>query len=1090
MDHSLPTRAGAALLGAFASLRDAPFVGLAIVFSIFATPPTARGDEPLSFERDVRPILKTYCLDCHGAGEKLLGGLDLRLRRFALKGGESGPAIVASDGAASLMVERMRAGEMPAAEKKVPPEQIDKIESWITAGALALRNEPESLPPGIDITPEERAFWSFQPIRRPGPPPLANTVSNTGQLAQAPEADLVRSPIDAFMLARLREKGLRFAPDAERLTLVRRVAFDLTGLPPEPADLDTFVRDESPDAYEKMVDRFLESPHYGERWGRHWLDVAGYADSEGNGNDDTPRPYAYKYRDYVIRSLNADKPLDHFLIEQLAGDELVPPPWKNLAPEQIEKLTATGFLRMGIDGTATGGEIDAAANQAVADALKIVSSSLLGLTVGCAQCHDHKYDPIPQADYFRLRAVFEPALDPAHWRRPGQRLVSLYTDEEREKAAAVDAEARKMQSEFDAKQSQFIAAALEKELEKHPEERRGALREAHNTPTDKRSDEQKTLLANNPSVNISPGVLYQYNAAAADELKKDREKINAKRAEKPVEDFLSVTSEVAGTLPVTHLFHRGDYRQPKQPVSPGDLTIAAPDGERFEIADKAPDLPTSGRRLAWARQLVSGRHPLVGRVLANRIWMHHFGRGIVETPGDFGVLGTRPTHPELLDWLADELVRQGWSLKRMHRLIMGSTVYRQASSVLSPASGPVAAPLNSGEFSCASEARRVDSENSLYWHFPLRRLEAEVLRDAMLAAAGRLDRTQFGPALPVEDNFAGQVVVKDDNPRRSIYLQVRRTKPVSFLATFDAPVMTVNCERRISSAGAPQSLMLMNNEFVLKTAEQFAQRLRSQTPADFAREITEPLGVKYPRQSSHWQFGYGAYDEASRRVAQFAMLPHFTGSAWQGGPALPDPTIGWTMLSAAGGHPGNDQKHTAIRRWTAPRAGIVSITGKLKHASENGDGVRGRVVSSRQGLAGEWSAKTSEAATDIGRIEVEAGDTIDFVTDCLGEVTSDSFEWGVQLKLADAAGAPLGAWDSAADFHGPAGAPLPQQIAFAWQIAYQRPISADELETATEFVARQIEHLQAGGEKSDHELAAMTSLCQQLFSSNEFLHVD
>jgi hypothetical protein len=1051
-----------------------------------------------TFERDVRPILKTYCLDCHGGGEKLAGNLDLRLKRFAVKGGDTGPAIVPGNATASLLIERMKSGEMPPSEKKVPADKIPVIEQWIAAGALVGRDEPEQLPPGIDITPEERGFWSFQPIKRPETPQLANTVPDPSQLAQQPQADVVRTPIDAFVLARLRAKSLRYAPEADRLTLIRRVAFDLTGLPPTPAEIDQFLKDPSADAYEKMLEQYLQSPQYGERWGRHWLDVAGYADSEGNGSDDTPRPYAYKYRDYVIRSFNADKPFDQFVIEQMAGDELVPQPWANLPAEQIEKLAATGFLRMGVDGTATGSPDEPlAANTMVGDTLKIVSSSLLGLTVGCAQCHDHKYDPIPQSDYFRLRSVFEPALDPSHWRRPVQRLVSLYTDADRAKATAVDAEAQVLQTDYNAKQAKFIAAAFEKELEKRPEDQREGFRDAYNTPADKRSDVQKKLLADNPSINISPGVLYQYNQPAADELKKDQEKIAAKRAEKPVEDFVSVTNEIAGVLPVTHLFYRGDHRQPKQAIGPGDLTIAAPEGQRVDIADKDPAVPTSGRRLALAKHLMSGKHPLVGRVLANRLWLHHFGRGFVETPGDFGMLGTRPTHPELLDWLADEFARQGWSVKKMHRLIMTSAVYRQSSAVGPVSNLPVTAGAGQTERiqggqagSLSYEARRIDTENALYWHFPLKRLEAEALRDRMLAASGRLDRTQFGPALPVEENFVGQVVVKEDQPRRSVYLQVRRTKPVSFLTTFDAPVMTVNCERRVSSTGAVQSLMLMNSESVLKEAEVFAQRVRSQTPADYAAGLAGPIAAKFPRHNAAWQFGYGAFDDAAKRVMVFAALPHFTGSAWQGGPALPDPAVGWAILHAAGGHAGNDAQHAAIRRWIAPRSGILSIAGKLKHPSENGDGVRGRIVSSRQGLLGEWPVKTREVETNLPGLEVAAGDTIDFVTDCIGEVTSDSFEWNARLQLADAAGASPVSWDTAADFHGPLTTNLAQQIAYAWLVAYERPASAEELDLACQFVAKQLEYLRTTGDKSDHEVVVLTSLCQQLFSSNEFLHVD
>jgi hypothetical protein len=971
----------------------------------------------------------------------------------------------------------MKSGEMPPSEKKVPPEQIALIERWIVSGAATLRDEPEQLPPGIDITPEERAFWAFQPIRRVEPPQLSGVVSHESMLASQSGADLVRSPIDAFLLARLREKNLRFAPDADRLTFIRRASFDLTGLPPSVQEIAEFLADTSDQAYEKLLDKLLASPHYGERWGRHWLDVAGYADSEGNGAEDTPRPYAYKYRDYVIRAFNADKPFDQFITEQLAGDELVPQPWKHLPPEQLEKLIATGFLRTAADPTATGGDAAEGANQVMADTLKIVGSSLLGLTVGCAQCHDHRYDPIPQSDYFRLRAVFEPAIDPAHWRRPGQRLVSLYTDDDRAKAAAVDVEANKMQQDYNAKQARLIAEALEKELEKFPEDQRGKLRDAYNAPADKRTEEQKQLLALNPKVNISPGVLYQYNEAAANELKADQAKIAAKRAEKPVEDFVSVLNEVPGTLPATHVFYRGDYRQPKQEVKPGDLTIAAPEGQRLEIVDKDPQTPTSGRRLALARHLMSGKHPLTGRVLANRIWLHHFGRSFVDTAGDFGMLGVRPTHPELLDWLADEFARQGWSLKRMHKLIMLSTVYRQSS---------IPRPVAAG----GADPRAIDGDNSLYWHYPVRRLEAEILRDRMLAASGKLDRTQFGPAVPVAEDFVGQVVVKDDLPRRSAYLEVRRTKPLSFLTTFDAPVMMLNCERRVPSTGAPQSLMLMNSDFVLKYAGIFAQRLRSETPADFGLPAAQPLLAKYPRHNEVWQFGYGEFGAAEARVIRFAPLPHFTGSAWQGGAALPDTQVGWAILHASGGHAGNDQQHAVIRRWTAPRGGFVSISGKLHHPSENGDGVRGRIVSSRAGLLGEWAVKTREAASDVPRVEVQPGDTIDFVLDCFGDVNSDSFAWSAELKLADAQGQALDRWNTATDFHGALGVPLAQQIAYAWQIAYQRQASPEELESACAFVAEQVAALRASGDKSDHELSAITSLCQQLLSANEFLYVD
>ena len=716
---------------------------------------------------------------------------------------------------------------MPPTKKKVPPQQIAVIEAWIAGHAPTLRDEPESLPPGIDITPEERAFWAFQPIRRPEVPPLENAarhVAPTASPSADDQPDLVRTPIDSFILARLRAEGLRMAPEADRLTLLRRASFDLLGLPPTPQEIETFLQDTAPDAYEAMLERLLASPHYGERWARHWLDVAGYADSEGNGSEDTPRPYAYKYRDYVIRALNADRPLDRFIIEQLAGDELVPRPWRNLTSEQIDVLAATGFLRMAPDGTAGGRADEAAAQQVVADAIKIVSTALLGLSVGCAQCHDHRYDPIPQVDYYRLRAVFEPAFDPDNWRFPSQRLLSLYTDADRERAAAVAQAVAAMQAEYDAKQQRFVAEALEKELEKYPEPQRSELRQACHTPAEQRSEQQRALLASHPNLNITPGVLYQYNQAAADELKAEMARIAAKAAERPIEDFVSILCEEPGRLPATHVFYRGDHRMRRQPVAPGDLTICSPEGERFEIPSAPSGSDSSGRRLALARHWTSGRHPLVGRVLANRIWMHHFGRGLVESAGDFGTLGSRPTHPELLDWLADELVRQGWSLKQMHRLIMTSAVYRQSS-----------VPREVSH----------DSQNRLLGRFPLRRLEAEVLRDRILEAAGRLDRTMFGPPVPTEVDSVGQVVVKEDVPRRSIYLEVRRTRPVSLLAAFDQPGDGLNCQCRVPSTTASQALMLMNSPFVLKHAGLFAERLRGQP--DLAEKIRLAWQIAYQR---------------------------------------------------------------------------------------------------------------------------------------------------------------------------------------------------------------------------------------------------
>jgi hypothetical protein len=730
-------------------------------------------------------------------------------------------------------------GEMPKRGKKLTHEQVAMIKRWIAAGAKTARPEPAEIGKGGGITEEERAFWSFQPIRRPAAPTTK-------------PKDRVRTPVDAFLASALAKKNLGFSPDADKITLLRRACFDLTGLPPTPAEVESFVADTAPDAYEKLIDRLLDSPHYGERWGRHWLDVAGYADSDGYSDADPPRAYAYKYRDYVIRSFNADKSFDRFITEQLAGDELARAtqgcPQAALADPQLrELLIATGFLRMGVDGTATPAVADPGAvrNQVVADTIKIVSTSLLGLSVGCAQCHDHRYDPIPQIDYYRLRAVIEPAYDPKNWRIPDQRLLSLYTEADRKKAADVEAEAKKLADEKGAKQKQYIDEALTKHLEKFEAPLREQLRAAYDTPADKRSAEQKKLLADNPSVNINAGVLYQYNQKAADDLKAMDAKIAEVRGRKPPEDFISVLTEPVDTLPVTYLFHRGDPKQPKEPILPGGLSVLTPPGQSVDLPAKNPDLATSGRRLAFARWLTSGTNPLVARVLVNRVWQHHFGRGLVGTPADFGVMGERPSHPELLDWLASDFVAHGWQLKRLHKLIMTSTACRQSSN-----RNP--------------RGEQRDPENRLYWRKPIQRLDAEVIRDAMLAASGALNEAMFGPPVPVRPDVHGQIIVgidktegdnkmpvevalKGEEFRRGVYIQARRSRPLAMLHAFDAPVMEVNCERRQSSTVATQSLMLMNSQFILDQAARFAQRLQKEAGEDRERQVARAWQLAFNR---------------------------------------------------------------------------------------------------------------------------------------------------------------------------------------------------------------------------------------------------
>ncbi len=776
--------------------------------------PSAPPEASLSFERDIRPILKAQCFPCHGEGEKLKGGVDLRLRRLMLIPGESGAVLVPGHPDASALVRLTASGEMPKSEKKLTPAQVARLRQWVEQGAPTARPEPETVP-RFFISEEERAFWSFQPIRRPAPPEAGRDAHNG-------------NPVDAFLLAGLRSRQLGFAPEAGRPALARRVFVDLTGLPPSPEETAGFVGDEEPDAYERLVDRLLQSPRFGERWARHWLDVAGYADSNGGPESDSDRPWAWRYRDYVIRSFNADKPFDRFITEQLAGDELVAPPYEALRGDDLDRLVATGFLRMSPDPTGDGpADPVLARNQVIADTLQIVSTSLLGLTIQCAQCHDHRYDPIPQTDYFRMRAVFEPAFDVGHWKDPGSRSISLLESEVRKRADAIEAEAVPIDKEAQKLHDDFIEAFVQKQLLLVPESRRVEVLAARRTPADKRSPQQLAILREFPTFqdSILLGEVDRDGAKKVDEVRQRASKL---RATKPEDSRLHVLIEEPGRNCDTFRFHRGDPQQPKERIAPGGLTVLETRGCQ-DIAPTNATLRTTGRRLEFARLLTDGRHPLVARVLVNRFWHHLFGAGIVRTLADFGALGERPSHPDLLDWLASDFTEGGWRLKPFLRTLVTSRAYRQDS-------------VNAA-------AREADPENRLLGRQNLRRLDAESVRDAMIAVTGRTDSGMFGKAVPIAYSAQGQVVVgvqnRDGNGdpttsasagaeeyRRSVYLTAKRSAPVGVLETFDAPLANPNCEARASSTVPLQALLLLNDPFVLARSSELADRVRRREPRD------------------------------------------------------------------------------------------------------------------------------------------------------------------------------------------------------------------------------------------------------------------
>jgi mono/diheme cytochrome c family protein len=700
-------------------------------------------------ERDALSIFQMRCVVCHGK-RRQEGGLDLRTHEARLRGGKSGPALVPGNPDESLLIRRIVAGDMPPAKLQFefsvrPPStaEVETLRRWIAAGA------PQGGDPASDtdtaVTERDRDFWAFQPPQpRPVPP-----VKNRTQ---------VLTPVDAFLLEKLEANGLGFSPSAPATVLARRAYLAVTGMPPSPEELDAFLSDRRPEAWNRLVEKLLESPRYGERWARFWLDAVGYSDSEGKVDADELRPQAWRYRDYVIRSLNADKPYDQFLREQIAGDEMVS--WhgrKEVSAAELEKLVATGFWRMAPDGTYSPPQSFLPERMnVIADQLEVFGSAILGLTVGCARCHNHKYDPLPQRDYYRLSAILQTAYDPYDWVIPTKRHLNVGLAEEWREAEQAN-------------------APIEAEIKKLEQ----AQRERENLPK-----------------------------SEADALRKRLAELKAKLKPLP---HVRALYDMGGEPSGAYLLRRGDALAPGEEVTPGVPAVLAASLPPYRAIKTGE---SSGRRLALAEWVTHPNHPLTARVIVNRIWMHYFGRGIVSTPANFGRTGAPPSHPELLDWLAGELVRNGWRLKAIHRLILRSAAFRQSSRV-------------------ASEVASKDPDNILLSRMPLRRLDADALYDSILNVTGQLDDTPFGPPSPIEVKPDGEVVPKPSarGYRRSIYLLQRRRTPLTMLETFDTPPMAPNCIERPRSVVATQALQLMNSSATIEHARHLAGRILDEQPA-------------------------------------------------------------------------------------------------------------------------------------------------------------------------------------------------------------------------------------------------------------------
>lgn len=803
-------------------------------------------------EDDILPIVLLRCTPCHGL-RRQEGGLALDTRAGMLKGGKSGPALVPGEPDKSLIVKRIRSGEMPPKQgldevstKRITAPEIERVARWVAQGAPqgkaaeAQGNGPDPL-----VTDKDRQFWSFQSPKRPAVPAIRS-------------GNRARNPIDAFVLAKLEAKSLSLSPEADKITLIRRASFDLTGLPPTPAESQAFLADSDPAAYEKLVDRLLASPRYGERWGRDWLDVAGYADSEGGKlAADYPRPQAWRYRDYVVRAFNTDKPYDRFLLEQIAGDELMD---YEHAPavthEMTDNLIATGFLRMGPDSTN-----DRATNSVedrldvIADEMDVLGSGVLGLTIRCARCHSHKYDPIPQRDYYRLVDVFKGAFDYYDWMMPQREPLQktpiaarflpyvtpgatpvqlLQENEEREVFnGALDRKIGEIKEALEQKAAPLKKKILDERLAKLPQGLQEDLRKVLDTPAEKRDAVQKYLAEKfEPVLKISAEELKTADApyrAAADETERQVKLLEFRKQPEPKIQALWDR----GNPTPTYVLHRGEPGNPGPRVTAG-VPAALTDGKTpLSVKPPFPGSQSTGRRLAFAKWLTAPDNPMTARVMANRMWARHFGTGIVKSLGNFGRTGTPPSHPELLDWLATEFVRQGWSMKAMHRLIMTSATYRQSSKV-------------------TDALAKADPDNVLLSRMPLRRMEAELLHDTLLALSGRLDETRFGPPEPVHVRDDGLVtpIATESGWRRSIYVAQRRTETATLLDNFDLPPMSPNCLDRNTSTGAIQALHLMNNSMVEKLSELFAERVSREAGDDPAKQIEKAYWIAMGRPPS------------------------------------------------------------------------------------------------------------------------------------------------------------------------------------------------------------------------------------------------
>ena len=854
-------------------------ISLLLVALVASRAHLAKAEEPapVVFEADILPILNAHCFKCHGL-EARKASLDLRTVGMMLRGGENGAVIVKGSAKESPLYAKIADRSMPP-EKELPltDVKIELFRRWLDSGApTASPDAPLSAVEAPVVTAEDRQFWAFRkPVRAALPSVL--------------QSERVRTPIDAFVLAKLEARSLGLSAEADRSTLIRRVTFDLLGLPPTPEQVAEFLADTDEAAFERLVDRRLASPHFGERWGRHWLDAAGYVDTIG---DDTDAAIAkvstgkWLYRDYVTSSFNSDKPFDRFLVEQMAGDELVD--WQSaetFSAETKELLIATGMLRAAADETMQNELNTADIRQSVLEhTMEVVANNVLGLTVNCARCHSHKFDPIPQEDYYRMLAIFSPAFNPQSWLQPPQRELPDISKPEKARADAVNAEIDKQVAERKAKiaaiKKPYEDRLFEARLATISEPIRADTKAAVQTTAAKRTEVQKYLAGKfEAALKVSAEEVGAALAPAEKTSVAGMEKeIAALNAERRSWGTIQAVYDV-GPPPATYLLRRGNLDRPGPEVPPGFLHVLAETETQSRIESPSVNEHASGRRLAFARWLTdqnSAAGGLVARVYVNRVWQYLFGQGIVATSDNFGHSGARPTHPELLDWLALEFQGNDWRVKPLVKTIMMSAAYRQAShrpSTNQQSKGP-------GDDDRTPDPQLVDPGNELLWRMWLRQIESESVRDAILLVSGSLEDTLGGPPTMIEGKPDGTVVVKKEGTpprsanRRSMYLLARRRYNLSLLEAFDQPELTSNCTRRTPSAVVSQSLTMLNDDFVKEQAAGFAARVRRDA-SERKEQIAAAFRVALAREPVESEVAWASelLDRQAERYQQTPMPP-------------------------------------------------------------------------------------------------------------------------------------------------------------------------------------------------------------------------